>query len=270
MEYLIAVDLEGIHGVVGEEMKTLTDSFDYADAIEGATLEVNTAIRALFDCGATKVAVWDNHGGGNNLDFSMIDSRAIPVTGRYDKDRFDFVNEHNFSAVIFLGYHAKAGTLSGVLAHTYSSKNIQYVKLNGKAVGELAVDSYICAAHGIYPLLASSDAAGISEMKEICPSAETVVTKYGKSRNEATFKSREQVLREIYVSICRSIKLGSVNKVSGFPQSASLEIRYTRAERAYRIFKRVSAEGTVPVKYGEDAHILHFEIDSPQQIIKLL
>jgi len=216
------------------------------------------------------VAVWDNHGGGNNLDFSMIDSRAIPVTGKNDKYRYDFVKEHSFSGIIFLGYHAKAGTLSGVLAHTYNSKSIQYVKLNGKPVGELAVDSYICATHGIYPILAASDAAGVSEIKEICPTAETVVTKYGKSRNEATFKSRDRVLREIYVSTCRAIKLGGVNRVAEFPQKASLEIRYTRAERAHAVFGRVKAEGRIPVCYGEDAHILHFEIDSPKEITLLL
>ena len=270
MEYLIAVDLEGIHGVVGEEMKTLTDSFDYADAIEGAILEVNTAIRALFDCGATKVAVWDNHGGGENIDFSLIDSRAVRVSDKGRKERFDLANEHSFSGIIFLGYHAKAGTPSGVLAHTYNSKAIQYVKLNGKAVGELTIDSYICARHNIYPILAASDAAGISEMKEICPTAETVITKHGKSRNEAVFKDRDQVLREIYVSTCRAVKFGGVNKVEDFPEKAHVEIRYTRCERAYSVFKKIKAAGVIPVQYGEDSHILHFEVTAPQEIIKLL
>ena len=67
MEYLIAVDLEGIHGIVGEVNKTLTASKDYPDACYAAALEINAVARALFDSGATKVAVWDNHGGGNNI-----------------------------------------------------------------------------------------------------------------------------------------------------------------------------------------------------------
>ena len=72
MEYLIAVDLEGIGGVVGEPYKTLTESRDYKISTENAAREINSAVKALFDNGATKVAVWDNHGGKNNLDFSKI------------------------------------------------------------------------------------------------------------------------------------------------------------------------------------------------------
>ena len=44
MEYLIAVDLEGVHGVVGEPYKGLTsDHEEYAKAVENATDEVNEA-----------------------------------------------------------------------------------------------------------------------------------------------------------------------------------------------------------------------------------
>ena len=64
MEYLIAIDLEGIHGVVGEPYGKLSkDSPYHAPAAEAAALELNAAIKALFDNGATKVAVWDNQIG---------------------------------------------------------------------------------------------------------------------------------------------------------------------------------------------------------------
>ena len=72
MEFIIACDLEGIHGVIGEAYKTLGESFDYQKAVEGAELEINTAAKALFDSGAEKVIVWDNHGGGGNVDFSSL------------------------------------------------------------------------------------------------------------------------------------------------------------------------------------------------------
>ena len=42
--------------------------------------------------------------------------------------------------LIFLGYHAKEGTKGGVLAHSYNSKGIQYIRLNGKDVCTLLFD----------------------------------------------------------------------------------------------------------------------------------
>lgn len=38
MEFIIACDPEGIHGVVGEPYKTLNESYDYKAATEGAVL----------------------------------------------------------------------------------------------------------------------------------------------------------------------------------------------------------------------------------------
>ena len=55
MEYLISVDLEGVHGVVGEPYKSLTRASDFDTAVENAYFEINTAVKALFDNGADKV-----------------------------------------------------------------------------------------------------------------------------------------------------------------------------------------------------------------------
>ena len=70
--------MEGVHDVMGEPYNVSVrpiskDTKQYATAVASATKEVNVAIHALFESGATKVFVWDNHAGGGNLDFSKID-----------------------------------------------------------------------------------------------------------------------------------------------------------------------------------------------------
>ena len=270
MEYLIATDLEGIHGVVGEPNKTLTASRDYPDACLGAALEINAVARALFESGATKVAVWDNHGGGGNVDFSLVDERCIEITPKGDKHRFDFVKEHNFRAIIFLGYHAKEGTPGGVLAHTFSSVGIQYVRLNGKDIGELFVDAYIAAYHGIVPILIATDDVALCEMQGICPSIGTVTTKYGKRRNEAVLRPREEVLDELYRAALDAASSPLPSYGHEFPRGAHLEVRYTRAERADTVYDKVSAAGEVPVFRGCDTHTLHFTIERANQVQTLL
>jgi len=267
MEYLIAVDLEGIHGIVGDAYETLTGSKQYGEAIEAATLEINTAVAALFDCGATRVVVWDNHGGGRNIDFSKVDPRAESADWRSDPRRFDFVDKHNFTAVLLLGYHAREGTIGGVLAHTYSSKKIQYVKLDGRAIGELETDTYILGEHGLPVIFVASDDFATAQIREISPSLTTVITKYGKGRNEAEFKPREVVLDEIDRGIRTALSNGIGPITYDFP--AKLEVRYTRMEDADKKLKTLSLPN-VTAEYGEDAHILHFTVSCANDIPKCL
>lgn len=265
MEYLIAVDLEGVHGVQGESYKLLRETEDYAKAIQNATMEVNAAVKALFESGATKVAVWDNHAGGGNLNFDKIDSRAVFVTGKQDEYRYDFTKAHQFSAILFIGYHAKEGTPNGVLAHTFNSREIQYVKLNGQAVGELSVDCLICQTYGILPIFAASDDVALQEIKALYPQLQTVITKYGKGKNCAEMRLKEDVLQEIYNGVKKAA--ATIQLVHGTPVSKKilLEIRYSRVEKAVEAAQKANGYG-IPSKMGEDTHVRFFEITQPKQI----
>ena len=269
MQYLIAVDLEGIHGVVGEPNKTLTDSFDYKDAVDGAILEINTVAAALFDNGAGSVAVWDNHGSGKNIDFSLLDPRVERIDTTGNKYRFDFVKDYDFKGIIYLGYHAKEGAFGGVLAHTYSSKAFQYMKINGVAVGELTIDSYICESHGIPPIFAAADDVALGEITEIYPNIITVTTKYGKGRNSAELRESKTVLDEIRHKVVTAAVRKAPECAKKFESPSELEVRFTRAERAADSFERAKKMG-IPVRYGEDSHILFYEVTTPQQIIKVV
>ena len=268
MEYLIACDLEGIHGVVGEPYKGLLKELpDYTVAIRNAEKEINEAARALFDSGATKVALWENHGGGHNIDEKNIDSRVTHVYHTSGKPRFDFVREHNFKGIIYLGYHSREGTLGGVLAHTYSSVAIQYVKIDGKPVGELDIDTYICAMHGIAPLFCASDSICIQQYKELAPDSVTAITKIAKGRNEAEFFDEDTVLLMIYLGVMEAAKK-DIAPIP-YPTPASVEIRYTRMEHAAEKYKQAKDMG-IQVKYGEDAHILHFIIEKMNELPSLI
>lgn len=259
MEYLIACDLEGIHGVVGEPYKgLLTNIPDYQVAIRNAEKEINIVAKALFDCGATKVALWDNHGAANNIDPSNIDKRVLQLKLIPGKPRYELVKAHNFKAILYLGYHSREGTLNGVLAHTFSSSDIQYIKIDGKAVGELEIDSYICALHGIAPIFAASDDICIKQFKELAPEAVSVITKFGKGRNAAEFIDEDEVLDALYKGTCEAVKKDLPTIPLEVP--VEVEIRYTRSERA-EIKLELAKELGVQAKYGEDTHVLVFTID---------
>lgn len=268
-EYLIAVDLEGISGVVGAPYESLTTSPDYALACENAVKEINAAVSALFDSGATRVAVWDNHGGGDNLDFSKIDSRVEKIDWRKYPYRLDFAADHNFNGIIYLGYHAREGSFKGILAHTFNSKAIQYVKMDSKLVGELEIDSYIAATHGIAPIFCASDKACVDQFGESSPETVFVVTKYGKSRNSAELRPIDDVLRDIYDGVREAVKK-DIKPIS-HKVPFTLEVRYTRAEYAAETFERgQTIPGVGSVRYGDDTHTVFFEINEINRAPKML
>ena len=161
---LFALDLEGVNNVVGEPYSGLVkDSPQWHVAKKQAALEINAAADALFASGAEKIGLWDNHAGGGNIDASDVDPRISLIS--YDKNlpRMYFA-DGEYDCICFFGYHAMEGTLGGVLAHTMSSKIVQYYKLNGKYIGEIDMDAYIAAEKGMPAVLfAAQEKFGFSD-----------------------------------------------------------------------------------------------------------
>ena len=260
-EYLVAVDLEGIHGVLGERYKTMTDSYDYSLACENAVKEINATVAALFDGGAERVTVWDNHGSWHNLDRSKIDARVDYINGDTPKreGRIFFADEHNYCGMLCLGYHSKEGAVGGVLAHTYNSKGIQYYKINGKTVGELEVDQYTAAEYGFTIVFVASDAAGALEAEEAFPGVQTVVTKIGRSRNDAELLPEEEVLSALYTKAKAIAENGTLAKPKKLPMPADFEVRYTRTEDALNRLNSLKSKG-FNAEFGEDAHVVCYTL----------
>lgn len=255
-QYLIAVDLEGIHEVIGEPYEGLyKGTAEHAKAVRNATQEINAAIKGLFDGGAKLVAVWDNHAGGGNLDFSQIDARAVKIEKipMLKYERLKFAENFSFDGICYIGYHTKEGTINGVLAHTYNSKAIQYFKVNGRAVGELDMDSWAAAEYGIPPVFCATDDICVGQALEIEPKMHTVITKYGKGRNSAVFRDKNEVLTEIYKQARACVSASITPKKLIYP--ARLELRYTRSEDALKYMEKARSYGQ-EISFGEDSHVL--------------
>lgn len=256
MKFLVAVDLEGANFVVGKPYEGLSpDAAEYATAVRETTAELNAVLAGLYDGGAEKVYVWDNHGTGHNLDFAAVDPRATNAgLDASSLERMNFADGLGLDGVIFLGYHAKEGTLGGVLAHTYSSASRQYYKLDGKQVGEFYIDSTIALCKHIPVRMLVGDDHCVQEAKEIGENVVTVVTKYGEGRNAARFRDNDELLAELYAAAQKAMRLPPVCLAPVFPKR--LEIRYTRTELAAEVKERVLRDYGVHADYGEDAHIL--------------
>lgn len=257
MKYLVAVDMEGVNYVVGEPYKSLHKGCGQYDvAVCEATKELNVIISALYDSGAEQVYVWDNHSVGHNLDFKNVDPRAKDVgLDNSAIERMNFTDSLEIDGVIFLGYHSKEGTLNGVLAHTYSSESIQYFKIANKAVGEFFIDSNIALFKNIPVLMLVSDDVCLREITDVSDDIVTVATKRAKGRNAADFRG-EDLYKELYDKTIKALSEAKKMRYKKLVFPVSLEIRYTRTEKAAAVRQAVKAKYGIDCEFGEDCHIL--------------
>lgn len=174
--------------------------------------------------------MWDNHGGGDNLDFKKIDKRVIEFSRYTDNvHRAEFCKPYNFDGVILLGYHTMEGTIGGVLAHTFNSNAIQYIKI-GKNASANEIDSNYFSDMGIAPIMYIGDDLFIKEVKKFVKKAVFVETKKSLGRNKAEFSDEKVLKRKLKSGVKKSLNTKPETKLFTFPET--VEIRFTRTERA--------------------------------------
>ena len=266
---LIALDLEGVNNVKGVPYEALSkDTDEWKIARKQGALEVNAAADALFSAGADVVALWDNHGGGHNIDPADLDPRITLLDPDLSKPRMYFADDYD--CVCYFGYHAMEGTLGGVLAHTMSSKTVQFYKLNGKYIGEIDMDAYIAAAHGKPSVFYCAGDIACAQAKRAVSGITTVVTKHEISRNEADFRNNSELFDEIREKIVSAVKSSHDYKTLSF--SAVFEKSFKRVEDAERFLARMQSRG-INTDYlsdevmGKDAHTVQSTVHNISEFI---
>ncbi len=256
---LFALDMEGVNNVVGTPYSGLSaDNEQYPVAIHQAALEINVAASALFDIGVEIIDLWDNHGGRkSNVLPEELDERINPIDVDFSRPRMYFAENNKYDCVCYFGYHAMEGTLGGVLAHTMNSKVIQHYKLNGRHIGEIDMDSYIAASHGLPSVFFAAGDIACSQALRTVPGIITVVTKKELSRNSAIFRDNDELFEDIRKKIVEAVQTDMPIRTLSFP--ATMEKSFKRVEDAEKYLSQLRANSIVADHpdddiLGKDAH----------------
>lgn len=217
MKLLVACDMEGISGVVNWDQVNPGHP-EYSRFRKIMTAEVNAAIQGAAAGGASEYLVRDGHELSNNLLLEELDPRAVLVAGSTAPLAMVQGVESGVDAVIFIGYHARAGSQNAVLDHTWSSARVANVWLNGRPVGEFGLNSAVCGHFGVPVLMVSGDQTLCTEAREWVPGVETVAVKTALGR---------------YAAEC-------------LPVALSHQLIRDAAEKAVRQF--LAGRGTAPLK----------------------
>ena len=179
LKIFISVDMEGITGVVNwEDVSRDGKDYDYFRQI--MTKETNAAIEGALAAGATEIIVRDSHGSARNILPELLHHQAKLIrdwSGGF-LSMMEGIDK-TFDAVVFIGYHAKAGTPNAILEHTMSSRNIVDVAINNVSLPEAGINALIAGYFDVPVVFAAGDKALCSQIKELTGDIEIVEVKEG-------------------------------------------------------------------------------------------
>ena len=228
MKLYISADLEGVGGVTSPHQvhpENTLDKHAYEQAVFQLVQELNTICETAFDSGVKSIVINDAHARMDNLWHADLlnDRRLSLISGKPKMPAMMAGLDGSFTACFFVGYHAKAGTPEAVLTHTFHP-DIFDLQINGQPLGEGAINAfYAWKAHHVPLLMASGDRAFCKEMKQVCPSVQTVETKIGHSFSAAECHNQQEILAS-YQTIVKALL--SADPSSWKPRLAVLKQPY--------------------------------------------
>jgi len=209
MRVYIFSDMEGVAGI--EEWDNRQDT-SYANALRRRrnqhllTQELNAAAAGAFDAGADEVVIKMGH--ADSILYEELDRRVKFI--RRGLTWLQGIDE-SFDAVFYVGGHSRSGTPDGVLAHTWSHKDVKAWYVNDLEVGELGVCALIAGYFGIPYVFHAGDTAACREAEELIPGVVTAAVKKGYGTHSALHLTKEQS-RELIRQRAREAA-GKVNEI---------------------------------------------------------
>ena len=203
LKIFISVDMEGIGGI-GTGKMTSYGGKDYETGRRLMTGEVNAVAQTIFENGPAHILVNDSHGDMQNLIHQDLDPRVIYIQGNIKPLGMVQGLDSSFDAAIFLGYHARAGTARGFLAHTGSGA-VKGLWLNGLEVGEGGLNAHYAGEQGVPVILAAGDDVFTAQFG-ILVKCELVTTKTAETAQVARLKHGEVVRQELAEATRKALK----------------------------------------------------------------
>ncbi len=250
MKIYISADMEGVVGVVtAEQLGPL--GFEYQRFREFMTQEVNAAIEAAFEAGATEIVVSDSHGNGQNLLIEKL-PQNITLVRAFPRPLMMMQGiDETFAGVIFLGYHSGTTNTQGVRAHTMSSARLADMRLKNISLSEGGINAAIAGHFNVPVLMVSGDDAAVKELTALLGDVEGAVVKWSSG-----FHSARTLMPEAAYGLIREKVKKAIGRMKDFkPYKLAPPIQLDVRFKSYRPSEVLSYLSIVE---RTDAHSIRF------------
>ena len=215
MKAYVSIDLEGLPGISSISQVAPKYSL-YNDARQIMTRIARVVAESLLKCGFKEVVIADSHGFmANIMPWEM--PRRVKLLQGYPRPYSMVVGlDRGFNAVLFIGYHAAAGTTNAFLDHTYSSSTIHRIWVNDEQASEYYVNALYASYYKVPLILVAGDKHLEDDVKRHTPWAVFLALKEGISRVSALYSSLDDVEEELKDAVkdaCNRLKQGQVKLI---------------------------------------------------------
>jgi D-amino peptidase len=198
--------MEGVAGIT-DRRQVSRGNDDYEHSRVLMTDEANAVIAGAFEAGAEQVVVNDSHGDHCNLRPEDLDDRARLQIGSVKRPNgMTFGIESGFDAALFIGYHARAGTASAVLEHSFSSATVSDLRVNGESWGETEFNATVAGNAGVPIVLVSGDDATCRQAARALPGVDVLAVKDGLGYRAARSLSPAEAQRALREAAARAVR----------------------------------------------------------------
>jgi D-amino peptidase len=235
MNVYISADIEGTTGTVSWFQCGRKDAehpdFDFARRM--MTEDVNAAIRGARAVGAKRIVVKDSHGNSKNLLLDQLEPEVELVSGHGTDGTLGMMMgvDGTFDAAMLVGYHARAGTLHGIMEHTISGR-VHRMCINGEEQGEIGMSRGVAGAFEVPVVMISSDLAGAAEFEAMGLGGVAVVVKEGYGRYMGRSLSRQEASEKIEQGAASALKSASAVQTFRPGSPVVFRIEFNRSEEA--------------------------------------
>jgi D-amino peptidase len=207
VKIFLSADIEGTAGINhwDEAERSHPDHREFRALM---TAEVIAACEGARAAGAEEVVVKDAHDSGRNLIVDELPDYVRVVRGwSGHPDAMMFGLSAGFKAVLYTGYHAKAGTEANPLAHTTTTR-VSRLVLNGEVASEFTVNALCAARYGVPCAFIAGDAGICGDARALVPGIATVETLEGFGRASislAPARARQLIRQGVEASLSRDL-----------------------------------------------------------------
>jgi len=191
----ISADMEGISGISGSDQLSATGS-EYNRSRKLMADDVNAAIRGAAAGGASEIVVNDSHGSMRNLRLEDLAPGARLISHSFKRSGMMEGLDESYDAVIFVGYHAQAGSPNGLFAHTGSGV-VGDVRVNGQSYGEGGLNTLVAAWYGVPVVLVTGDDVAVKQVCAVATQAKSVIVKRAINPRAVELRPLADVHKEI-------------------------------------------------------------------------
>ncbi|ADV65589.1 M55 family metallopeptidase [Desulfurococcus mucosus] len=233
MRLFMSIDMEGMPFIASGEHLYIKGAL-FSEARRIATRITLWTAEAFHQRGFNEVVIADSHGPMVNLDVESLPEYVTLIRG-FPRPLSMVTGVEKADAVVFLGYHSKAGTPKSTFDHTYSSAIIDSLEINGTPASEFLLNTYTAGHFNKPVIMVAGDKALIEEdVARYTPWATRVTLKESYSRFASSSPSLEKIRKELEKAVVEAVE--RLNKGEAKPLRArypvEVKVRFLGTEMA--------------------------------------